>query len=129
MPDFLGREYADGEVVVREGETGDCMFVVQGGSVEVVKGEGADATRMGVLERGAVFGEMAIFERERRSATVRSLGGARILTVDRRTFLRRVHEDPTLALNILESMSRRIRGLNSKVNELERRLREEGGSR
>ena len=129
MSDFLGKEYADGEVVVREGESGDSMFVVQGGRVEVVKGEGPDETRMGVLERGAVFGEMAIFERERRSATVRALGPARILTVDRRTFLRRVHEDPTLALNILESLSRRVRRLSTQVRELESNRRAAGTGR
>ena len=58
---------------------------------------------------------MAIFEREVRSATVRAVGEARILTVDRRTFLRRVQEDPSLAFNILRTMSGRIRELTEKL--------------
>jgi CRP-like cAMP-binding protein len=50
-----------------------------------------------------------------RSATVRAVGEARILTVDRRTFLRRVQEDPSLAFNILRTMSGRIRELTEKL--------------
>ena len=128
MSEVLGREYVDGEIVVREGETGSSMFVVQDGRVEVFTERGGAESQLGVLERGAVFGEMAVFEREVRSATVRAIGRARILTVDRRTFLRRVHEDPTLALNILESMSQRVRRLGGQVAELERRLREAEGA-
>ena len=50
-----------------------------------------------------------------RSATVRAMGEVRVLTVDRRTFLARVHVDPTLALSILRSMSSRIRRLTVEV--------------
>jgi CRP-like cAMP-binding protein len=120
MADQLGREYADGEVVIRQGEEGRCMFVIQEGSVEVAR----DGHRVGRLGAGDVFGEMAIFERESRSATVTAAGATRILTVDRRTFLRRVQEDPTLALNILQAMSARIRALNDELAAVRARLAE-----
>lgn len=61
---------------------------------------------------------MAIFERAPRSATVRAKGKTLVLTLDKRGFLRRVHEDPTLAFRILESMSRRIRSLDAMVSQL-----------
>ena len=56
-------------------------------------------------------------------ATARAMGGTRVLTVDRRTFLRRVKEDPTLALNILRSLSRRVRKMNEELEEATRKLR------
>ena len=122
MAEGLGRVYADGEAVVRQGEDGSCMYVIQSGRAEVVKEEAGRAVALGVLEEGDVFGEMAIFDREVRSATVRALGEARILTVDRKTFLRRVHEDPSLAFNILQAMSKRVRRLDAQVVELQGRL-------
>lgn len=116
MPsNILGQQYADGQTIVRQGEMGNCMFVIQQGRVAVVKEESGRETRLAVLEAGDFFGEMALFEQETRSATVRALGPARILTVDRRTFLRRVKEDPTLAFEILKHLSQRIRHLNAEL--------------
>lgn len=81
----LGRAYSDGEVIVREGELGDCMYVVQAGRVEVVQSTKAGVQLLAVLDAGDCFGEMAVFEREHRSATVRACGPARVLKVDRKT--------------------------------------------
>jgi len=116
----LGRVYHDGEIVVRQGEVGDCMFTVQEGRLEVLakQGDGAEV-HIGVMEQGAIFGEMAIFEREVRSATVRAVGSARVLTIDKKTFLRRVQQDPSLAFNLVRMMSRRIRKLTMLVAELQ----------
>ena len=115
----LGKNYAGGEVIIRQGEIGDCMFAIQKGQVEILR-QGKDGeVRVAVLAEGEVFGEMAIFEREVRSATVRALGDARLLTVDKKTFLRRVQEDPSLAFNLMQMMSRRIRKLNGSIVELQ----------
>lgn len=111
----LGKVYRDGEVIVRQGDAGDCMYEIQTGQVEVLQGKEDKELRLAVLGRGDVFGEMSLFEREARSATVRALGDVRALTVDKRTFLRRVHEDPSLAFRILQKMSQRIRGLNAEL--------------
>jgi CRP-like cAMP-binding protein len=91
------------------------MYVVQAGQVEVVIEDEGGETTLSVLEPGDVFGEMALFSRSPRSATVRARGEARILTVDERGFLRRVHEDPSLAFRILEKLSERIDRLNREV--------------
>jgi len=111
----LGKIYADGEVIVRQGEVGDCMYVVQSGRVEVVQATDLGEQRLAFLETGDFFGEMSVFERERRSATVRASGEARVLKVDKKTLLRRIKEDPLLAVNLLETMSHRIRDLNAEV--------------
>lgn len=123
----LGRIHADGETIVRQGDVGEAMYVIQEGQVEVVVEEDDGGEhRVAVLGPGDFFGEMSIFERVVRAATVRTLGEARILTVDKRTFLRRVQEDPTLAFNILKTLSRRIRSLNEELGELRSRVGREG---
>lgn len=114
----LGRIYADGEVVVRQGDVGDCMFTLQQGRLEVLADqEGRGEVRIGVMEQGAIFGEMAIFEKEVRSATVRALGQAQVLTIDKKGFLRRVQEDPSLAFNLVRMLSQRVRHLTEQLGE------------
>ena len=89
----LGETFADGEMIIREGEVGNCMYVVQQGQVEVLVGSGDDEIQLNVLKPGAFFGEMAVFDKDVRSASVRALGEARVLTVDKKNLMRRVHED------------------------------------
>ena len=114
----LGKSYRDGETIVREGEPGSCMYVIQAGHVEVVRGADGQGERLAVLTEGQFFGEMALFDAVERSATVRAVGDARVLKVDKRALLRRIQEDPLLALSLLESMSARVRRLNDQVSAL-----------
>ena len=111
----LGTLFQDQEVVVRQGEVGDCMYVVQSGEVEVVQDAQGGEQRLAVLGTGDFFGEMAVFQKELRSATVRAHGEARVLKVDKKTLLRRIKEDPLLAVNLLQTLSQRIRDLNRQV--------------
>jgi len=111
----LGKIYADGEDIVKQGESGDCMYEILEGKVEVIEESSEQPLRLAVLRKGDFFGEMAIFEREVRSATVRAIGNVRALTIDKKNLLRRISEDPSLAFRILENMSHRIRDLNKKL--------------
>lgn len=112
----LGKLLQDGEVIVRQGEVGNCMYVIQQGQVEVLLKKGDADVCVALLGEGDFFGEMALFDQEVRSATVRARGEVRILTLEKRTFLRRIHEDPSLAFRMLEKMSRRVRKLNETLN-------------
>ena len=113
----LGKVYADREVIIRQGESGKCMYVVQGGRVEVLQDslKGGEQ-HLAFLDAGDFFGEMAVFEKEIRSATVRAAGEARVLSVDKKALLTRIREDPLLAVNLLKTMSHRIRHLNEEVS-------------
>ena len=113
----LGKVYKDGEVIIRQGKSGDSMYVVQGGRVEVLQHlDKGGVQHLAFLEAGDFFGEMAVFEKEVRSATVRSAGEARVLKVDKKTLLTRIGEDPLLAVNLLKTMSHRIRYLNREIS-------------
>ncbi len=117
----LGKTYPDGAVIIREGEPGDRMYIIQSGRVRVSREANGEEIPLGELKEGDFFGEMAILEREVRSATVRAVGEASLLSIDKKSFLRRVHEDPSLAYRILERMSRRIRELTTLVAQLRAR--------
>lgn len=111
----LGKDYGDGEIICRQGEIGDRLFIVQAGLAVVLReDEGADEI-VGILRPGDIFGEMSIFDRQPRSATVRARGASRVLTLDKRWFLNHIQEDPSLAWRVLQQMSRRIRSLDAEV--------------
>ena len=111
----LGRFYRDGEVIYQQGEAGDCMYVVERGQVEVLKREGDKEFCVAVLDEEAFFGEMAIFGQEVRDATVRALGDACVLSLEKTSFLRCLHEDPALAFRLMEKMAHRIRELEEAM--------------
>ena len=111
----LGKTYEDGQYITKQGESGQCMYIIQQGCVEVVVEGREGEVVLSRLETGDVFGEMALFTGEPRSASVRAQGSARVLTVDKRGFLRRIHEDPSLAFRILQRMSERIQALDEEV--------------
>lgn len=111
----LGKVYEDGEMIAREGEVGECMFVIQSGRVQVLKRHHGVDRRLRVAEEGEFLGEMAIFDREVRSASLRAEGQVRVLTIDKKNFLKRIHEDPSLAFRIVQSMSRRVRELSREL--------------
>lgn len=115
---LLGKIYNDGEIIVRQGETGDCMFVIQSGRVEVFREENNNEVRLAILQDNDFFGEMALVEREKRSATVRSMGESQILTIDQKVFLRQVNEDPSFAFRVLKKMSQRIRELSAEITNM-----------
>lgn len=114
----LGRVYQDGEIIIRQGEVGNCMYVIQEGKVEVLIEKDGQEVQLAVQREGDFFGEMAIFERDVRSATIRALGQVRVLTIDKKNLLRRISQDPSLAFRIVETMSHRIRELNEENAQL-----------
>jgi CRP/FNR family transcriptional regulator len=115
----LGKQYSEGDVILRQGETTDGMFVIQEGEVEVLHERDGTEIRLNTLTQPDFFGEVPFFERVQDPgvvrATIRALGDVRVLTVDKATIVRRLHEDPGLGYRIMETMSRRMRTLEEEV--------------
>ena len=111
----LGKKYDKGEVIFRQGETGDCMFVIQKGEVEALAESGGKEVRLRTMGPNEFFGEMALFEEEVRTATIRATKPTHLLTIDKKNFLRGIHEDPSLAFRIVQTMSHRVRDLTERL--------------
>ena len=105
---LMGREFAPGDVIYSQGDRGDCMYVIHGGSVEVLRREGEDEFLLAVLGEGDFFGERALFDEEVRPDTVRALERAFVFTLERNGLLVRIHEDPSTAFQLIENMFRRV---------------------
>ena len=82
--DNFSRDFIDaGQVVFRAGDPGDCAYVIEEGCVEVLREEPAASHRVAVLAQGAMFGEVALLDRQPRTATVRALLPTRLIRIER----------------------------------------------
>lgn len=111
----LGKEYNEGEVIFRQGDTGSCMFVIQDGEVEVIAEANGKEYLLRTMGPNDFFGEMALFEQETRTATIRATKPTRLLSIDKKNFLGGIHEDPSLAFRVVKTMSHRIRDLTDRL--------------
>ena len=120
----LGKDYPDGTVIFHQGETGHTMYIILQGSVEIYLE--ADIQEISLARRGQgdFLGEMALLTQEKRSASARAIGPVRLLSLDKKNFLRRVQEDPTIAMRLVAMLSSRIRELDTKVVVLTQALRD-----
>ena len=116
----LGRIYSDGEIIFREGDVGDAMYVIQSGKINITKKAASGEFVIATLQSGEIFGDMALFDKLPRSATARASGNAKILTIDKKKLFSTISRDPTLVFKLLESMSQRIRKLDQELMTLKK---------
>lgn len=118
----LGKLYQPGETLIRQGEIGDSMLVIQEGQVALMREQEGEEVFLGVRSSGEVLGENAIFEKEVQTATVRALSEVRVVTIDKDNFNLRIHEDPSLGYRLFNLSSRRIRELSQQVTMLNQEI-------
>jgi CRP/FNR family transcriptional regulator, cyclic AMP receptor protein len=106
---------APGEILVREGETGNRIFLIRSGEVRVWKGEG-DPVEIARLRAGDFFGEMCILETLPRAATVEAVTDSLFCSFSSINFYHFYEAMPDqysiLVLNIARDLSRRLRKLD-----------------
>lgn len=102
-------QVAAGEVVIERGEPAQALFAVQRGKLKVVapRPGGRDAT-LHILGPGDVFGEVALFQEEGRTARVTALEAATLVVIDRRDFLQLLSRSGELSTRVLTLMARRL---------------------
>lgn len=84
MSDTLNRELFQAQAMVFSwGEQGDSAYVIEEGCVEILTGTGPDQKRIALLGAGAMFGEVALLDRQPRTASVRALVPTRLIRIDR----------------------------------------------
>ena len=105
------REFADGEFIVREGETGQEMFIIQSG-IAIVRRSDTEVARLG---KGEFFGEMSVLESSARDADVIAHGRTRVLALGPGALFVRLRRDPSFALELLQALSSRVRVLNERL--------------
>ena len=110
-----------GTDVIKEGDKGETMYMIVNGHVSVLKGRAqGQEIELDRMEGGDYFGEMALFEDQVRSATIRAEEETRLLVLHKREFNEIVREYPQIALHICRELSHRLRKLHEKVQQYEK---------
>jgi CRP-like cAMP-binding protein len=108
-----------GSVIVSQEEPGDSLFVLASGKVKVVLyGETGREIILSILREGDFFGEMALLDRQPRSANVVAVEESQLLSLDREAFQTHLTSHPSTAMNILAEMSRRLRRADEVIGNL-----------
>src|SRR6266567_7373913 len=104
----FGREYKAGDVLFREGDGGEEMFVIQSGAVQITKFVGGDERPLATLGRGEFLGEMAILNGKPRTATAVVLEDARVLVIDGKTLETMIAKNTEIAMRLIKKLARRL---------------------
>jgi CRP-like cAMP-binding protein len=112
----LVREFNAGDVIVREGEAGVAFYIISRGTVEVVKALGTAGEQVvGTLKQGTFFGEMALFDNQLRSASVRAATDCECLVLTKWDFNAEMSQNSSIAIAMLGVLARRIRSMNEAL--------------
>ena len=112
------KSFGPGDLIVEEGETGNGLYIIVSGKVEILKGLGTEnQVTLGERASGEVFGEMALLGEWPRTATVRSLDEVECLGIDRWVFLSLLERQPQIGINMLQILAKRLRESDAKLAE------------
>ena len=104
-----------GEVLFREGDAGNVMYVIAEGSLRVEKGSGDDAQILTTLNAGEFVGEMSVLIGSRRTATVIAEEDCDLLPYDADTLESLLQRSPTIALRIIRLLASRLKDTTDRA--------------
>jgi CRP-like cAMP-binding protein len=109
------RTYAVGDIVFAEGDASTEMFIVQEGKVALTRTVAGREIFIGTLERGDFFGEMSMLTGRPRHATCVAIATTTLVAIRSGELLIKLRRDPTLALEMVAQMSRRMAYLEDQL--------------
>jgi CRP/FNR family transcriptional regulator, cyclic AMP receptor protein len=110
------RSFERGEMIFHEGDTGDTCYVVHTGSVSIRR-EHMDGRTLALAElrAGSIFGELALFRGETRSATAETLEDTTLVAILGGDMQRVIRSSPDIALKMLGALAERVRKANERL--------------
>jgi len=103
-------QYEQGTEIFKEGEIGDCMYIIQQGNIKIHKG----ATTLAVLKEKEVFGELSLLDADTRSASATADTDCILYKIDQEPFYELMDERPEVAKGFIKILCQRLRTMNEK---------------
>jgi F420-non-reducing hydrogenase small subunit len=116
--DLFGITYEKSDVIFREGDIGDSMYIIQSGVVEISHIKNRNKNVLALLEKGDFFGEMALIDSRPRSATATSISRSRLLPLTRDTLMERIRQDPGVVIHLLNTLCKRLSETNLSLRSM-----------
>lgn len=111
----FGKEYPAGYELVKEGEAGDDMFIIQTGKIRISKEVNGEDKILATIPAGEFFGEMAILLNEPRTATATVEEDAKLLVIDANTFEAMVKSNVEIAFRMIKKLAQRLKDTNAQL--------------
>ena len=102
------KEFRTGEIIFKEGEPGDNMYVVMEGAVDIKVGE----EKFIVAQPGDILGEMALIDSSARSATAVARTNCKLIAIDEKRFIFLIQQTPFFAIYVMRVLVERLRIMN-----------------
>lgn len=113
------RHWPKGGQIIREGDIGDALYIILSGRLKVVLyGEEGKEIVLSIMKEGDIFGEMALFDGEPRSANVEVMEDAECLVIHGNALMEYIKTHPAVAINFLSHLSRRLREADRQIGGL-----------
>jgi CRP-like cAMP-binding protein len=103
-------EYELGTEIFKEGDTGDCMYIIQQGNIKIHKGN----TTLAILKEKEVFGELSLLDADTRSASATADTDCILYKIDQEPFYELMDERPEVAKGFIKILCQRLRTMNEK---------------
>ena len=103
-------QYEPGIEVFKEGETGDCMYIIEQGTIRIHKGN----TTIALLKNKEVFGELSLLDADTRSASATTETDCVLYKIDQEPFYELLDERPEVARGFIKILCQRLRIMNEK---------------
>ena len=98
-----------GEIIFSEGDIGTEMYIIQSGTVELLKSIGGETRVLSTLEKGDFFGEMSVLEDLPRTASARAKSDVEVVRINGALFDSMLKNNPEIAIRMMRKLSRRLR--------------------
>ena len=106
-----------GDIIFSEGEIGTEMFIIQSGTVELLKEIGGETRVLTTLEKGDFFGEMSVLEDLPRTASARAKTEVELVRINGATFDAMLKSNTEIAVRMMRKLSRRLREVTGMLEE------------
>ena len=103
-------QYETGVEIFKEGETGDCMYIIGQGNIRIHKGN----TTLAILKDKEVFGELSLLDADTRSASATAETDCVLYKIDQEPFYELLDERPEVARGFIKILCQRLRVMNEK---------------
>jgi CRP-like cAMP-binding protein len=111
------RDFEPGQAVFREGDSSDTCYIVREGQLRAIRSHPDGRTiTLATFGPGDIFGELAMFEDERRSATVEAIEQTSVVGVLGPDMRRLMGEHPAIAARLVIALGRRLREMNERLS-------------
>ena len=105
--------FSAGQLIFKQGEVGDVMYIVQEGEVDILLHDKVVET----VEVGGILGELALIDNRPRAASAVARTDCKVVPIDEKRFAYMVQETPHFAIHVMEVMAERLRYMDSLASQ------------